>query len=339
MEPRFSARTGRDVASPPLPSLRLGSFHLSGCAQEKSCLLRQPLPCSEGLEALRGGIQRGRAFVLPSDDIEGWILAVRTGWHNFRTGSKLDLELGTQVLLGATPLVGVHPVLNDDAQLVPPGGAKRKRPDMPVVRKQDKANRTSVVDDFIAEGPAGRSKCLNDLMRDMYASSSRAPRDSQLNTWTAFHHLWFGEESQPWPLDEDKLVRVSSLFKAAGYKSYKNYLSRAKEHHVMLGHPWTDRLDILARKCSRSVLRGLAGASRSEAFDLAKVVGALEESDGPFHNEGPVHVQSLIVCATMFMLREVEASALDVADLTLSANVVSLNISLSPKLTGEPKGA
>ena len=33
----------------------------------------------------------------------------------------------------------------------------------------------------------------------------------------------------PWPLDEDKLVRVSGLFKAAGYKSYKKLSPEGKK--------------------------------------------------------------------------------------------------------------
>lgn len=128
------------------------------------------------------------------------------------------------------------------------------------------------------------------------------------------------------------------MFKFGGYKSFKNYMSRAEEFHIMSRHDWTDRLDVVAIKCTRSVLRGLAGPARSsESFDLLAVTKALREKDGPFHTEGPVHVKALITCATMFLLRELEASAIDVADVTLSDTAVSLNLPVS-KVDWKAKG-
>lgn len=92
----------------------------------------------------------------------------------------------------------------------------------------------------------------------------------------------------------------------------------------MSGFDWSDRLDVVAKKCSRSVLRGLAGPVRSESFDLVAVTRTLRMGDGPYHPEGPAHVKALIVCATMFLLRELEASAIDVADITVSETSVAL---------------
>ena len=64
----------------------------------------------------------------------------------------------------------------------------------------------------------------------MYAATSKKPRDALLKTWVRLHTCWFGEDGQPaFPLNEIKLVRVSALFKSGGYKSFKNYLSRAKD--------------------------------------------------------------------------------------------------------------
>ena len=207
---------------------------------------------------------------------------------------------------------------------------------MTVVRRVDKAAMEPVLN-LMTRGPQARQELVNDLVADMYACSSRGPRDSQLNTWMQYHALWYGAESSPWPMDERSIIHVSALFKAGGYRSFKNYLSRAKEHHLMLGHPWTDRLDLIARKCSRSVLRGLAGASRSEPFDLFRVVSCLAGDDGPFHPEGPVHVRALISCSTMYLLREVEASAIDIADVTMSDGAVSLNLPIS-KVDWKAKG-
>ena len=64
----------------------------------------------------------------------------------------------------------------------------------------------------------------------MYAATSKKPRDALLQTRVRLHTGWFGEDGQPaFPLNEIKLVRVSALFKSGGYKSFKNYLSRAKD--------------------------------------------------------------------------------------------------------------
>lgn len=59
----------------------------------------------------------------------------------------------------------------------------------------------------------------------------------------------------------------------------------------------------------------------------------LKVTDGPFHVEGPVHVKALITRATMFLLRELEASAIDVMDVTLSETAVSLNLPVSSTRT------
>ena len=45
-------------------------------------------------------------------------------------------------------------------------------------------------------------------------------------------------------------------------------LSRVKEVHTESGYPWTQQLHNAARICTRSVLRGVGGPTRSEVFDL-----------------------------------------------------------------------
>ena len=277
-----------------------------------------------------GGVQRA-SFTLPSDDIEGWLKSINSGKHGDTAGGGLS-----RLRISGT---GVGTMTSENAsstQRVELAGAKRKRADMPPVRRLDRASMASV-HDVVTQGHHARQEVLDSLLNDMHAASSRAPRESQLATWTNYHKTWFGIASEPWPLDERKIIRVSALFELGGYKSFKNYLGRAKEFHVMSGFEWSDRLDIIAKKCTRSVLRGLAGPARSESFDLVAVVKALTAGDGPFHQEGPVHVKALITCATMFLLRELEASAIDVADLTISDPAVSLNLPVS-KVDWKAKG-
>lgn len=214
--------------------------------------------------------------------------------------------------------------------------SKRKRGDMPVVRKVDKGDLDRAVRATCSSDT--KQAALDHLLSDMYAATSKKPRDALLKTWVKLHVSWFGEEGcQPFPLNEIILVRVSAMFKVGGYRSFKNYLSRAKDHHLQLGYQWSEALNRTSQKCVRSVLRGLSGASRSEAFDLMAIVSTLRASDGCLAEGGPQQPLALIVCATYFMLRELEASAVDRSDVTLNAGSVTISLPVS-KTDWEAKG-
>ena len=222
------------------------------------------------------------------------------------------------------------PRAEDDSNHVCSDGvalAKYKRKDMPVVRNVSKASASTVAD--VAMVPSLKRQALADLDRDMYASTSRAPRDALLQTWDKFHLMWYGPGVPSIPLDEAKLLHVSSLFKAGGYKSFRNYLSRIKERHIMEGHQWSDRLSLIAARCARSVLRGLAGQTRSDAFDWKKVFERMAQHNVPLCDHGPVHPFPMIVTATYFMLRELEASAIDVEDVSFTSDSVTLSLPVS----------
>ena len=213
---------------------------------------------------------------------------------------------------------------------------KKKRSDMPVVRKVDKGDLEKAV--ALCNSSQGKQQALDGLLSDMYAATSKKPRDALLKTWMRLHRSWFGDTGvEPFPLDEMKLVRVSALFKVGGYKSFKNYLSRAKDQHLQLGHSWTEALNRTSQKCVRSVTRGLAGATRSEAFDIVSVVGALQSNDHSLADGGPKHPKAMVVCSTYFMLRELEASAVDRNDIVFGDAEVTLSLPVS-KTDWEAKG-
>ena len=52
---------------------------------------------------------------------------------------------------------------------------------------------------------------------------------------------------------------MAALFKAGGYKSYRNYQSRAKDAHIAAGFEVTPELERMLRLCRKAVIRGLAG--------------------------------------------------------------------------------
>jgi hypothetical protein len=94
----------------------------------------------------------------------------------------------------------------------------------------------------------------------------------------------------------------------------------------MSGFEWSDRLDLISRKYACSTLRGLGGAQRSEPFGLIGVAAATLKVSEPLLWQGSINPGALIVTATLFMLREVEASSLEVADLTFTSDSVSLRL-------------
>ena len=96
---------------------------------------------------------------------------------------------------------------------------------------------------------------------------------------------WHGS----FPLSINSLEKASCLLELGSYKSFKNYLSRIKEIHTEAGYMWTQALQNAAPRCTRSVLRGLGGPSKSEAFDLDGVVRHLLCNDIAVTEDGPDH--------------------------------------------------
>lgn len=265
---------------------------------------------------------------VPAGDLHAWI-ARQNGVN------KAPAE-GNDRNVGLDRVHVRHPCDNRSGLSIDADRRKRKRSDMPFLRRVDKGLAERA--ENAASSAEGKKASLENLIEDMYANTSRRPRDAQLSLWIRFHGFWFGPDGgDPFPLDEIKLIRVSSLFKAGGYKSFKNYLSRAKDHHVSLGYSWSDNLARTAQKCSRSVLRGLARAGRSEAFDLLAIAQTLGENVGSLAVTGPSHPLAMIVCSTFFMLRELEASAVDRSDVSFGCDSVTLSLPVS-KTDWEAKG-
>ena len=266
---------------------------------------------------------------LPAGDLSEWVRKEQRVTHEEVTVAD-TLPLPSHPILGGT----------SDSDSRPLTQVRCKRSDMPVVRSgMSRGNKTAME---AASSDDSKKEALCTLVNDMYAITSRKPRDALLQTWLRFHKAWFGpsrdqELHGAFPLTEEKLVRVSALFKAGGYKSYKNYLSRAKDMHLELGFVWTGALHRLGQRCTRSVLRGLPGRGRSEAFDFSAVCCALRGLDTALSQDGPAHPLAMVVCSTYFMLRELEASAVDLGDVSLAADSITLSLPIS-KTDWQAKG-
>ena len=184
---------------------------------------------------------------LPSDNLWEWV-------------EKRVEKPGQDRSIGTIP-VRVHDLFTtSDTHSSEPDvrrAGARKRSDMPIVRAPNKGDSAKVR--RIAMDGNLRRQAQQELEDDFYAITTRAPREARLVTWQKFHVWWFGEDIPVLPLTVSKICRISALFKAGSYKSYKNYISTIKDQHIAEGYPWDDQLWRITQKCTKSVLRGLPG--------------------------------------------------------------------------------
>ena len=252
---------------------------------------------------------------LPAENLEEWLLT--RAQHQQHASSSVSAGSNSS----PTPLVPASgksfQSSSADSSVVAEGrfqGSKRK--DIPKVRKSsDLPFRHEAI---LVSDPRALGEAMSDLRNDYYAASSRKPRDALLAIWSKFHKHWYGQEANPIPVTEESLERVACLFKLGGYKSFKNYLSRIKEVHDAAGYVWDNSLHYTARRCTRSVLRGLGGPTRSEQFDAEKVIEYLQGNDLDLGLEGPTSPLAATVVATFFLLREIELANIDVGDVSFT---------------------
>jgi hypothetical protein len=121
------------------------------------------------------------------------------------------------------------------------------------------------------------------------------------------------------PLTQEKILAVAACFKEGGYRAFPGYMSKAKEHHILAGYDWCGQLDLVARKATTSVTRGLGMARQSTPFKLVQALEAVREGKVVLPSEAPVGWCSFLVVATFFVMREIEVANLRVEHVTLSA--------------------
>ena len=199
----------------------------------------------------------------------------------------------------------------------------RTRADQPRVWYVDRASKQEAL--RAAQSEQKMSAALDELESDFHSASSKASRDSTLSTWLSFHDAWYGPETPPWPLTVEKLLVVSALFKQGKYKSFANYLARAKEEHIVGGFAWTQVHERVSKNCARSVKRGLSGARRSDALDFDRAMALCNKIGVNYTKPRSAFCPSaLVALGVWFLCREIEiAGALakelevDVIDMTV----------------------
>ena len=112
---------------------------------------------------------------------------------------------------------------------------------------------------------------VQELIEDRHAASGVATAASLLRGWQRYHLLAHRHLEVPpptYPVTADSIIRVDSLFKKGGYRSFPNYLSAAKARHVEGPRhaEWTQLHDHTGKRVTRSVLRGIGPARQSCPF-------------------------------------------------------------------------
>eukprot|EP00435_Cladocopium_sp_Y103_P041955 s490_g11.t1 len=156
-------------------------------------------------------------------------------------------------------------------------------------------------------------KAISDLQRDYTAMSSKGPNASLLKTWELMHRRMHQGRCDYYPLTSDKISRVAAAFKMCGYRSFANYLSKAKEVHIQYGGDWSSDLQLESRRAVRSVTRGIGPVQQRMPFGIDRVIERQRDRAidyAPLVRDGPIGPHCLVVLGCFFMLREAEASLL-----------------------------
>ena len=180
----------------------------------------------------------------------------------------------------------------------------------------------------------GKQQLLAALERDFTTKAGAVVNSAQENTWEVFHVAWFGSQVTVLPLTAEKLLAVASCFKDAGYKSFHNYVARAKDLHISAGYEWSLLLTRTAMKALRSVNRG--AGPRRQALPINLEVVMMCEAEVTIEVKA---AQDLFTFSCMFMLREIELAALKSQHVTFNdlEKTVSVYLALS-KTDTEARG-
>ena len=175
--------------------------------------------------------------------------------------------------------------------------------------------------------------------QDKYAATSHASRAAWLRTWMSMHDAVFAREvvrPPPFPLTPLIIDKVATLFKAAGYLSFDNYMFRAKSEHLALGicgpGAWSAELSAAMKDAIRSCNRGAGTSRQSQPLDVGRVAG-LGLPDEPVVDSGPVAPADFVTAGSFFLLREIELAAARQWHVTFSVDETSVTWSLPSSKT------
>jgi len=172
----------------------------------------------------------------------------------------------------------------------------------------------------------------------MYAASGQVPRESCLNRWLEFNAAWLGAGSPPFPLTPMKFMAIASMFRRGRYRTYNNYAQRAVDEHRFLGFAMDDVLASCRKRREAAVERGLGPAAQAEEYCMLAVF-LLGLCSRPLAEGGPVWPEAMLIVGGFWMLREIEATAINLSDVTVDSTALKITVLLSAsKMDPRAKG-
>ena len=152
----------------------------------------------------------------------------------------------------------------DPLALVSASQPQRRRPGAPMTPHTEAASkrrRGSAADALaIASSDKATQTALDTFQGVVYAPGTPRAKSALFKLWC---DILSARGLPPLPVDTEKLSIVSSVLRAAGFKSAPAYLYEAKDCHMRAGHAWTDALNIALRDCRRGLTRGLGPPCRA----------------------------------------------------------------------------
>jgi hypothetical protein len=146
---------------------------------------------------------------------------------------------------------------------------------------------------------------MTDFNRDLYAKGSADVRKSRIATMET---IAADVGVTLFPLQEESLVPVLAVLKAAGYRSVDQMLSALHTTHVERGFTTSEHLERFLQRAKASVTRNLGPTKRAGHFDPLEIATLPREQDSI--EDAPVHLFSAVGVGFWWLLREIEASAL-----------------------------
>ena len=181
------------------------------------------------------------------------------------------------------------------------------RPDLPVVHAQVRGSMKRALDRTITND---EDQLIIDLENDMYAQSSKKPREALWKTWCVMASAW---NLPPVPLTEELILKVGASFKAGQYRSPQNYFSRAVQEHRSLtkANP-SYFLQQLIKNTTRSIVRGMGPTPFKDSFEVELLCRIcpynLPTGQETWLEDPAAKIDATLICC-WWLLRGIEAAA------------------------------
>ena len=181
------------------------------------------------------------------------------------------------------------------------------RHDLPVVHARNRGSMKRALDRTITND---EDQLIIDLENDMYAQSSKKPREALWKTWCIMASAW---NLPPVPLTEELILKVGASFKAGQYRSPQNYFSRAiQEHRSLTKANPSYFLQQLIKNTTRSIVRGMGPTPFKDSFEIELLCRIcpynLPTGQETWIEDPAAKIDATLICC-WWLLRGIEAAA------------------------------